>query len=198
METTLAHSDVNTTTDKRMPAEEGVWMFVMGDMSVFGLFFAVFAYYFSLNPDMYLESQALLNNHYGAFNTVLLLTSSWFVVIALNAARRNLFQVAGRFVMLAFACGLGFALVKFFEYGEKINGGITLLTNEFFMFYFIYTGVHFLHLIIGMAFLMFFWFKTRSPAVSQADMTTFESVAVYWHMVDLLWIVLFPLLYMIR
>ncbi|SNC62672.1 nitric oxide reductase NorE protein [Marinobacter sp. es.048] len=183
---------------KRLPAEEGLWVFVLGDTTIFGLFFVVFAYYFSLQPDMYRASQAYLNVNFGVLNTLLLLTSSWFVVIALNAVRSNLREIAGRFTLAAIACGAGFGVVKILEYREKIHADITPMTNDFFMFYFIFTGIHFVHLLVGMGLLIYFWRKTRAEKIESSELPKFESVAVYWHMVDFLWIVLFPLLYLIR
>jgi nitric oxide reductase NorE protein len=196
---------MNTTTEavqtsrRRMPAEEGIWVFIFGDMTIFGLFFIVFGYYYTQDIDLFMESQAKLNSNFGALNTILLLSSSWFVVMALNAYRQQLMKLSGRLVMLAFLCGLGFAAVKFVEYGDKISHGITLTTNDFYMFYYIYTGIHFLHVTIGMFVLIYLISKTRKTETpTDKDIATFEGGAAYWHMVDLLWIVLFPLLYLIR
>lgn len=185
---------------RRLPGEEGVWVFIVGDMSAFGLFFVVFAWYYAQSPELFLQSQSQLNQHFGAINTLLLLSSSWFVVMALNAYRKNLLKHSGRLISMAFLCGLGFGAIKFLEYGEKLSHGITMTTNDFFMFYYIYTGIHFLHLILGMLVLIFLFLKTRKVDVvlSGKDISVFEGGAAYWHMVDLLWIVLFPLLYLIR
>jgi len=104
-------------------------------------------------------------------------------------------------------CGLGFAAVKIIEYREKITAGITLTTNDFYMYYYIFTGLHFLHVLIGMGVLVFLWFKARaavqrkgelSDGDNEKEMMLIESGASYWHMVDLLWIVLFPLLYLMK
>jgi nitric oxide reductase NorE protein len=190
---------VSQPSKRRMPAEEGIWVFIVGDMSIFGLFFVVFGYYYTQETELFLKSQATLNSNYGAFNTILLLSSSWFVVMALQAYRKQLLPLAGTFTKLAFLCGLGFASVKFVEYSEKISHGITLTTNDFYMFYYIYTGIHLLHVTIGMLVLVYLWSMTRkTEAPTAKDISAFEGGAVYWHMVDLLWIVLFPLLYLIR
>lgn len=187
---------------KRIPAEEGVWVFIFGDMMVFSLFFLVFTYYRSLDEVGFTQSQALLNPHYGALNTLLLLTSSWFVVLSLHCVRVNLPQQAARLIFLAIMCGGGFVLVKFFEYSEKISAGFVLTSNDFFMFYYILTGVHFLHLILGLLILTFLWRKAKSVidpcGIDDADLKIFEGGAAYWHMVDLLWIVLFPLIYLMK
>ena len=186
------------STARHLPGEEGVWIFILGDMMVFSLFFLVFTYYRGLDVDTFTQSQASLNMNYGAINTVLLLSSSWFVALALRAVRRNRANDASRLFLLAGACGLGFAVIKFFEYGEKIQAGFILTTNDFFMYYYILTGIHFLHLIIGMGVLAFMWSRTRSESFSPNDVQVFESGSAYWHMVDLLWIVLFPLIYLVK
>lgn len=181
-----------------IPGEAGIWVFVFGDMMVFALFFCVFTYYRGLDPALFTESQAKLNLNYAAINTLFLLTSSWLVVMAVEAVRRGNENIVPKLIAGAFACGAGFAIIKFLEYGEKINAGITMLTNDFFMYYYIFTGIHFLHLIIGMVVLAFLWKKARNGNLTDKDVQTFESGGAYWHMVDLLWIVLLPLIYLMK
>lgn len=182
---------------RHTPGEVGIWVFILGDMLVFALFFCVFTFYRAQNLELYLQSQATLNQAYGAINTLLLLTSSLFVALAVHAMRRNFRHVAPKLFALAFVCGLGFATLKFVEYGEKIRAGITLTTNDFYMYFYIFTGIHFLHLVIGMGVLIFLWHRSRQEAADK-DLMLIESGASYWHMVDLLWIVLFPLLYLMK
>ncbi len=188
----------NSKKAQLLPGEEGVWVFILGDMVVFALFFAVFAYYRSLDIQLYTESQSTLNQNYAAINTLLLLTSSWFVVLALHKVRKNKTTMARLFFASGLLCGVGFALVKILEYREKIQHGITMMTNDFYMYYYIFTGIHFLHVIIGLSVLMFLLLKTKQDSLTIKDIQTFESGAAYWHMVDLLWIVFFPLLYLVK
>lgn len=183
---------------KHLPGEVGVWLFIFGDMMVFSLFFFLFLHYRSLDIVTFTDSQALLNLNYGAINTLFLLTSSWFVVLGLQSIRNNRAVMARRFFQGAFICGVGFGVIKFFEWGEKIRAGHTLTSNDFFMYYYIFTGIHFLHVLIGMGILAFLVMKTRTTQFAPGDEQTFESGGAYWHMVDLLWIVLFPLLYLVR
>ncbi|MBL4782497.1 MAG: cytochrome c oxidase subunit 3 family protein [Porticoccaceae bacterium] len=190
-----------------VPGEVGIWVFILGDMAIFGLFFIVFVYYRGLNIDVYLQSQATLNQNYGAINTLFLLASSWFVAMAVEDMRSKVTRLAPRFFVLAMLCGLGFSVVKIIEYCEKIAAGITLTTNDFYMYYYIFTGLHFLHILIGMGVLVFLWWKAKAAvqrnsdsitADNEKEMILIESGASYWHMVDLLWIVLFPLLYLMK
>lgn len=185
-------------TKNHVPGEVGIWMFILGDMMVFGLFFLVYVYYRGLDVELYNQSQAALNLNYGAFNTLLLLASSWFVVMAVDKARHNFSKQAARLFGLGLGCGIGFSLVKIVEYSEKITADITIMTNDFFMYYYIFTGLHFLHVVIGMGVLTFLILKTRSSDFRQTDMVLVESGASFWHLVDLLWIVLFPLLYLMK
>ena len=88
--------------------------------------------------------------------------------------------------------------VKFFEYQEKIDAGIMLTTNDFYMYYYMFTGLHLMHVLIGMGVLAFMWNVTRTGDLGEKIINTLESGASFWHMVDILWIVLFALLYLMR
>ncbi len=184
-------------TAHAVPGEVGVWVFVLGDMLVFGLFFSVFVYYRGLDLEIFRASRATLNENYGALNTLLLLLSSWFVILAVLDLRKRAGTLAPRLFLLAFTCGAGFSLVKFVEYREKFVAGIGIMTNDFYMYYYIFTGLHFVHVVIGMGVLVFLWHLARAGVSSDGEMRMVESGAIYWHMVDLLWIVLFPLLYLL-
>ncbi len=181
-----------------LPGEPGVWLFICGDMIVFGLFFVVFVYSRALDVPLYTQSQATLNQAYGAVNTFLMLTSSWFVALAIHAARDNLAKITGRFIVLAGACGFAFVVVKFFEYGEKISAGYFITSDDFYMYYYMLTGIHLMHVVIGMVVLTFLWHTSRRDSLDEKCINTLESGASFWHMVDMLWIILFALLYLMR
>lgn len=181
-----------------LPGEVGVWVFILGDMTIFTLFFVTFIYYRAQNVEVFAASQALLNQNRGALNTLLLLTSSWFVVLGVRAVHQHLDRLAPKLFGAAFLCGLGFATVKFFEFSEKIRHGVTAMTNDFFMYYFIFSGIHLLHVFIGIGVLAFMIVHLHKHAAAVPNMVLIESGASYWHMVDLLWIVLFPLLYLMK
>ena len=134
----------------------------------------------------------------GLLNTLILVTSGWQVVHAVQAARAGDAAATRVRLALALLVGAGFTVTKLTEYADKASHGINLLTNDFFMFYFVLTGMHFLHYLVGMAVLVFLWFKAGAEAVDGPLLVWIESCACYWHMVDLLWIMLFPLLYLQR
>ncbi|MCB1666732.1 MAG: cytochrome c oxidase subunit 3 [Pseudomonadales bacterium] len=183
---------------RHLPGEEGIWVLILGDMLIFGLFFGTFLFYRNQQPELFLLSQEKLNQHYGAINTLLLLTSSWFVAMAVHLYRKNETAKTALFITLAASCGLGFAVIKIIEFREKIVAGINLTTNDFFMYYFMFTGIHFIHVIIGLVVLFVLWRTARRGYCDEHGLRTMENGASFWHMVDLLWIVLFPLIYLLK
>jgi nitric oxide reductase NorE protein len=193
----MGHAGVSTPATRHLPGEPGVWVFILGDMLIFAVFFLVFIYYRSHDVPLFRQSQAALNQGYGAFNTFLMLSSSWFVALAVQAARSHRAVLSARLFALAFGCGVGFVVVKFFEYSEKIRAGLTLTSNDFFMYYFVFTGIHLMHVLIGMGVLILLWTTVRR-GVDAKSVNILESGASFWHLVDILWIVLFALLYLIK
>ncbi len=173
-------------------------MFILGDMVMFGLFFTVFVYYRAADVSLFTSAQRSLNQTFGALNTLLLLTSSWFVVHAVEAARSGNARRARYLLVSAMLCGLGFMVVKFFEYGEKLRAGFTITSNDFFMYYYMLTGIHLLHVTLGMAVLLYLWQRLRGGTDIAGHITALESGASFWHMVDILWLVLFALIYLMR
>lgn len=183
---------------ERIPGEAGVWVFILGDMVIFALLFGTFVYYRAADVPLFAHAQLSLNQSLGAINTLLLLTSSWFVVHALEAARARGATLARGLLAAAFSCGVGFMVVKYFEYSEKLRVGLTITTNDFFMYYYLLTGIHLLHVTIGMAVLAYLWQRLRSATDTDAHLSAVECGASFWHMVDILWILLFALVYLMR
>jgi nitric oxide reductase NorE protein len=183
---------------RHMPGEEGIWIFIFGDMLVFSLFFITYLYYRGQNAALFTASQLHLNLAFGVINTFFMLTSSWFVATAVQTARKGRSTKTSRCFALAFLCGLGFVVVKYFEYSEKIHMGITPNTNDFFMYYYIFTGIHLLHVIIGMGVLVFLARISRVASFNERTVRNLESGGSFWHVVDLLWIVLFALFYLVK
>jgi nitric oxide reductase NorE protein len=182
----------------RLPGDSGVWIFIIADVCAFALFFLIFTVGRIGDPALYEQSRRALDANLGLLNTAILLTSSYFMVRAVEAARAGLRAGVTRNLMLAMLIGAGFAITKVIEYSAKINHGITMVTNEFFTYYFVFTGIHFLHFMIGMAALSMMLVKARQDALDTRFTVWIESVGCYWHMVDLLWIILFPMLYLLR
>jgi nitric oxide reductase NorE protein len=179
-----------------VPGEAGLWVLILGDMTIFGVFFVVFAHARAADRELFSKAQHELNFAIGLANTVLLLTSSWLVALAVKKVRGGEVSGGSRYLLLALLCGLGFIVDKVFEYSDKISAGLTPMTNDFLMYFYVLTGIHAVHLVIGMSLLLFLWRRTRNPARTPS-MPVMEGCASYWHMVDILWIVLFSLLYLL-
>lgn len=186
-----------TTAGKHPEASvPSILTFIAADTAIFVSFFAVFMSERFKYPALYSESAALLDARLGLANTVILITSGWLVALAVGAARQGNIRRTRRMLISALGVGLLFAAIKIFEYSSKISAGITLSTNDFFTYYYILTGVHFLHYIVGIAVLIILIVMPSRQGNDDPYMTWLESGALYWHMVDLLWIFLFPMLYL--
>lgn len=186
----------DTGLRNHIPGESSMWFFVIGDLIIFGAYFVAYVYYRGQQPDLFLESQARLNLDIGAANTVVLLTSSLFVALGTSAARSG--KTADGVWLFGIALGLGaaFPVLKLFEYIPEIVAGVTPGTNLFFMYYFVMTGLHLCHVLLGLVILSFVLRNLRGPAAPKISFV--ETAATYWHMVDVLWLVLFALLYVMR
>ena len=181
----------------RVPGEPGVWIFILGDMLVFAVLFGVYLYYRDLDVATFRAGSAQTDPVLGTLNTLLLLTSSWFVACAVKLTRTAEASRATGFLAGGIGCGTAFAGVKALEYSAKVEAGFTIQTDYFFMLYYFLTGVHMLHVLVGIAVLSFLLNRSRQPIETEDDRRVFESGGAYWHMVDLLWIVLFALLYLV-
>jgi nitric oxide reductase NorE protein len=183
---------------KRLPAVEGVWVFVGADMFFFAVLFFSFITDRAKQVELFESSAAVLNADIGGINTLILLASSWFVVQAVHAAKQDRLSEIPKWLIAAFACGIAFWVSKVIEYSDKFSAGITPVTNDFYMYYYTLTGLHLLHVTGGCVLLVYLWLRARKGAFNSQRLTVLEGGGIYWHMVDLLWIVLFPLLYLMR
>lgn len=172
-----------------------MWFFVIGELWIFTCYFACYIYARGQHPGVFLQGQQLLSRGTGVLNTVILLTSSLFVALCVQATRDGDIVTASRFLALGGACGGAFMLVKAGEWYVKISAGFPASTDEFFIYYFMFTGLHLVHVSLGLLILVLLWRELRraKPRVEFA-----ETSATYWHMVDSLWIAIFALLYLMR
>jgi nitric oxide reductase NorE protein len=175
-----------------------VWLIILAELLTFAILFLCYAFARSFDVALFNESQRTLDLNSGAINTVLLITGSWCVVHAVQAVRRDASGVGARWLVAALGCGAGFVSLKVIEFSAKLDAGIDLSTNTFYMFYILLTAFHFFHVIVAMVFLAILLVKTLQGACGSHDSHALETGAAFWHMVDLLWIVLFPLVYVMR
>jgi nitric oxide reductase NorE protein len=175
----------------------GILTFVIADLCVFAMLFTGFMVDRSAKPAVFDRSSSTLDFHLGILNMLILVTSGVCVVFAVSAAREGRVAAIRRWILAAMVIGAGFGVSKVSEYGAKFAAGINMQTNEFYMYYFALTGAHFLHFLGGMGALAFIAFHTTRFASDRQFVGKIEAIGLYWHMVDLLWIVIFPLLYVL-
>ncbi|MCK9247163.1 MAG: cytochrome c oxidase subunit 3 [Anaerolineaceae bacterium] len=183
---------------KHIPGELGIWVFVAGDLMVFAAFFVVIALgHNGEQAEIFAQSRATLDMWVGVLNTFLLLTGSWFVAKGVEKSRTAHDSAISRYFSLGILCGLLFVANKSFEWGAKIIVGINPMTNDFFMYYFVFTGIHLLHVFVGLGVLLLVRNASKRPITARNRNRTIETGATFWHLVDLLWIVLFALFYLL-
>lgn len=175
----------------------GIHFFILADLLVFAALFAGFMAERSAEVALFNQSAGALNPLVGILNTLILVTSGLCVVLAVNAAREGRTATVRNWLLAAIIIGSGFGVSKVLEYSDKIAHGITMHTNDFYMFYYALTGAHFLHFLGGMIALVTIWHLAGRKPVGGRFFGAIESVALYWHMVDLLWLFIFPLLYLL-
>ena len=177
-------------------AETGMWVFILADLTIFALFFWVFAWDKSLHPEQFIQGPATLNKNLGGANTLILLLSSCFMAKAVHAVRFSDITRYSRNLLLTMACGCTFFVIKLIEYSDKISAGYNIASNEFYRDYFAFTGLHLLHVIIGLCVLGYARHFEKDNKTLNTQAVFIENSGLYWHMVDLLWVVLFSLIYL--
>ena len=183
--------------NRHVPGEPGVWIFLFGDMLVFGVFFATFMYQRAQAPQLFDASRHTLNVGIGLANTLVLLTSSLFVVTAIRAIRGGARKAGQSLLLGALVCGLTFVALKAVEYTTKVGQGHVPNENAFYLYYYILTALHLFHVLIGIGVLVVLLVVARGVDLSATKVAVVEGGGCFWHLVDLLWIVLFPLLYLV-
>lgn len=185
-------------TRHRWPGDPAFWSMICGDMMVFGVVFNIFMWDRSHDVGTFINGSRHLNEATGIIFTILMLVSSWFVVMALHYARSGRNQMGIWMVLLALASGFAFCILKVVDYHEKVTEGFTPATDLFFTYYFSVTGMHLFHVIAAMVAMLFVLKTLRKKIMLPADVTFIESVAVFWHLTDLLWVMIFALIYLVR
>lgn len=189
-------SDTGAARRTHLPADAAMWVMVLGDLVIFGAYFVIFMLHRAMNPEAFLAGQQQLDLTAGAVNTIVLLTSSWFVARAVLLARSGDHRAAVRFLLSGGALGAVFIAIKAYEWTAEVTAGYSMPSSEFFGFYYMLTGIHLFHVTLGLLILGVVVRELRRP--HRRRMSMVEAGAIYWHMVDLLWVVIFALLYVMR
>jgi nitric oxide reductase NorE protein len=187
-----------TVKKQPLPGDLAIWIFILAELGVFSIFFVSYAFVRLNNLEMFAEGYEHLNRVAGMINTLALITSSYFVVRAVISIKDGDNDTCVFWLRAALVAAMVYVGVKAWEYSETIDAGYSLHSNTFYMFYFMLTFFHFAHVILGMIILWVLAKKTKQRDYSAENYSGIESGASYWHMVDLLWIVLFPLVYVIH
>jgi cytochrome c oxidase subunit III len=189
----------------------GMWLFLVTEIMLFGGLFVGFGIYHYLYPEMFREAHHELNKVMGSINTVVLLVSSLTMALGIAYIQRDKPTQAKRMLWITLLCAATFLMIKYFEYSAKFHHHLlpgkffanAELTEKFpniamfFSFYFVMTGIHGLHVLIGMGLILWIIHRINRGDFNSHQYGAVEFVGLYWHIVDLIWIFLFPLLYLV-
>jgi cytochrome c oxidase subunit 3 len=203
----------DTEAQQKDASTLGMWIFLVTEIMFFGGMFAVYTIYRSWYPDVYAIASSSLNEIIGALNTGVLLLSSFTMVMAVRAAQLGQQRAIVMFLILTLLFGGIFLGVKAYEWNEKfeehhipgqaafhLDGVLPADQGHaqlFFSIYFAMTGLHALHMVIGVGLLLTLIVQARKGRFSASYYTPVDVAGLYWHFVDIIWIFLFPLLYLI-
>ncbi|MGV0794312.1 cytochrome c oxidase subunit 3 [Mycolicibacterium sp. XJ1819] len=181
---------------RRVPGQPDMWLFVLFETLLFTGYFSVYLVSRTQNHDSYLQSQADLDLRIGVFNTVVLLLSSWAIARCVQASRARAHRAALSYAFVTISLGLVFLVAKVAEWVIEIRMGNTFTSDEFFQHYIFLTSLHCIHVLIGFVVLGVVVYQLWNPARRSQQLV--ETGATYWHTVDLLWVLIFAMLYVVR
>ncbi|MFN5524057.1 cytochrome c oxidase subunit 3 [Bradyrhizobium sp.] len=173
-----------------LPGDPMMWVLILSELVAFGLLLGGFVVARAINPAVFSAGQSMLDGHLAALNTIVLITSGWAAARAAAAAHGASSAAARRGIALAMLLGAAFIAVKLTEYGGEIAAGAGFETSPFFTLYFLLTGFHLLHVALGIVILAIVGRHATASGV--------ETGTTFCHMVDLVWIVMFPIVYLVR
>ncbi|RPI15303.1 MAG: cytochrome c oxidase subunit 3 family protein [Ignavibacteriae bacterium] len=186
----------------------GMWLFLFTELLLFGGMFLLYAGYRFLYPDGFKAAALEMNSFIGAVNTIILLTSSLSIALSIAALQKEQKKLSIALLVFTLFCGLAFLVNKYFEWSHEIHNGIypkgPALENMsegeilYFGLYYTMTGLHGLHVIVGMIFIGVVLAFVVKNKISSTNYTRLENAGLYWHLVDIIWIFLFPLFYLIH
>ena len=186
----------------------GMWLFLFTELILFGGMFIVYAVYRFGHPDEFHLAAKELDTFVGTLNTIILLTSSLTAAMSVTAIQQGRVKFSMSLVGMTIVLALAFLVNKYFEWGHKFDlglypGGPELLARTpgevlYFGLYYVMTGLHALHVIIGIGVLAVMLAFLARGTITKDSYVRLESGALYWHLVDVIWIFLFPLFYLLH
>ncbi len=174
-----------------------MWIIIFIELITFGIALIAFVYNGQEEPDMFSESRKLLNINYGAINTLFLLTSGYFMAKFVGAVKGRKIKMATSYLRYSIIGGLLFLGLKGIEYYEKLEAGYTIDFNTFFTYYWMLTLFHVIHVVVGLVILgsLLIGIRRNKKELLLEDV---EASAAFWHMCDLIWLLLFPIIYLLN
>lgn len=185
---------------KELPGDLAIWIFIFAELTVFAIFFLCYSWMHSHNFEMFEAGQKNLHPIAGLINTLALISSSYTVALSVIFAKQGRIRLSSITLAASILLGLIYVFIKCWEYSELFDAGYHLSSNNFYMFYFFTTGFHFMHVLLGLIVLVIIAVRLgglTNNKLPQYELLNLESAASYWHMIDLLWIILFPLVYVL-
>jgi nitric oxide reductase NorE protein len=173
-----------------------MWIIIFLELLTFGIALIAMVLYSKDQPEVFHNSRLLLNSTFGAINTVFLLTSGFFMAQSVKYLKIKEVNKSSLFLKLAMLGGVLFLVLKSLEYYGKIQAGLTLSYNTFFSFYWMLTLFHVIHVIVGLVILILNFIGLKKKK-GETNLEDFEASAAFWHMCDLIWLLLFPVIYLI-
>ncbi len=189
--------EVNTTKNIYYPPG-GIlmWILIFLELITFGMAMVAMLYQGKQEAILFHESKTLLNTFYGFINTLFLLTSGYFMAIAVQQIKQGRIEKTINYLKLTIVFGGLFLLIKSIEYYTKITAGIGIDYNTFFTYYWLLTLFHVIHVLVGLVILLVSYFRLKKYK-DDVNIDDFEAGAAFWHMCDLIWLLLFPVIYLI-
>jgi len=194
--TTEARPGAPSEDHERVPGEPDMWFFVIFESLVFASYFCVYLYFRTQHERAFLHAQSALTLPLGIVDTILLLTSSWTMARCAMHARAGQYRAAQQHVVATAGLGAAFLALKLVEWVKLIGDGHTFTSSDFMQYFFFLTGMHAIHLLIGFVVLGVVTYQLGDPR--RRSQTTIETCTTYWHTVDLYWVIIFALLYIVR
>ncbi|WP_210639081.1 MULTISPECIES: cytochrome c oxidase subunit 3 family protein [unclassified Pseudomonas] len=182
---------------RRLPGDLAMWFFILAELSVFALLILAFAVAQALHPQMFSEGRHLLDRSTGLAMTLSLLTAGLFAALAQEQVRQDRSGRGALFLAVALLLACGYVGIKLTEYAHLLASGLGMERNTFFTLYWILTAFHFLHVLLGMVILGWLAEGCRRRRYDSQRYSGLESGVLYWHMVDMVWVLLFPLVYIL-
>jgi len=200
-------STISVTHRDDLASKTGMWLFLFTEMLLFGWLFIVYSVYRFMNPVAFHLAANELSVFIGTINTIILLISSTTIAMSITAIQKKNRKLALILLIITILLGLAFLVNKYFEWGEHIKEhiypGSSILALRghgdvlFYGLYFFMTGLHALHIIIGLIFIIVIAVSITRNRINSENYVLLENSGLYWHLVDLIWIFLFPLFYLI-